>query len=99
MHKNNIDMLDAGHRTNIKGGRNALYALLRKHGHFHGDNTPNRELLKQGLFTVEFKQARTAYGIARAYSKTLVTPNGLAWLHEFVKKHGEVKATKNLTAA
>lgn len=88
---NNIDMLDAAQRTGIKGGRTALFALLKKHRLFNQDNTPTRSLIDQGLFRTQFKQAHTRAGIARNYSKAVVTPKGLAWLHDFVQKNGELK--------
>lgn len=86
-----MDMLEAARRTNIKGGRNALYKLLRLKRQFNNDNTPKRPLKDAGFFTVEFTSARQKNGIRREYSKTWVTPDGLTWLHEFVEEHGEKK--------
>ncbi|SEQ48358.1 Phage antirepressor protein KilAC domain-containing protein [Amphritea atlantica] len=86
-----IDMKEAAQRTGIKGGRNALFALLKKHGHLNKDNTASHTMIKLGYMRNELKQARTHSGIERNYYKPAITPTGISWLHEFVKQHAEIK--------
>ena len=89
--RNCIDMKEAASRTGIKGGRNGLFALLRQYGHLNKDNTASLNMIQQGYMFNEVKQAKTHSGIARDYYKTLITPNGISWIHDFVKQHGEIK--------
>lgn len=95
MHKC-IDMLEAAKRTGIKGGRQALMALLRNHGHLvrnrgSNDQTVSQKMIELGYMKNELKQARTCGGIDRNYYKPVVTEKGISWLHDFVKEHGEIK--------
>lgn len=88
----NLDMQAAAAHTNVKGGRNGLYALLKKLGHFNPDNTPRQQLVKQGLFVLEPKRGHYRNGsMHRDYYKPWATPAGLLWLHEIVREHGTTK--------
>lgn len=86
-----IDMQEAAQRTNIKGGRAGLYALLRKLKLFNIDNTPKRHLVQKGLFTLETKKAQIKGRPDRPYLKPWATTDGLLWLHEIVDQHGTKK--------
>lgn len=65
--------------------RAKLFALLKGKGLFNADNTPRIDLVRAGLFTVRVRQFdNPVSGISRQYATTLVTGNGLSWLHALV---------------
>ncbi|MCV6612884.1 MAG: phage antirepressor KilAC domain-containing protein [Amphritea sp.] len=94
-----IDMKEAAQLTNIKGGRQALMALLRKHGHITKSpcgrsHTASHRLIQIGLLRNQLRQARTGSGVPRNYYKVVVTEKGISWLTGFVKQYGELKEQK-----
>ena len=82
-HIHGLSMQAAAKQLGIS--RNALFALLRTHGHLNADNTPRHHLVREGLFTVDTRAFNNRVsGIRRHYTVTLVTGTGLSWLHSLV---------------
>lgn len=92
-----MDLSSAAKQLGI--GRTRLCRLLRSQGYFYRDNTPRHSLIKAGLFRVETRGYRNRAGIDKQYSATLVTGQGLAWLHEVIEQHNEEQTRRHQAAS
>lgn len=74
-----------GNHASINMGRNLLFAELRRRGILQKNNQPYREHVEAGRFAV--KTTRIVIGgVEQPYAQTVVTPKGLAWLHQVLGK-------------
>ncbi len=55
------------------------------------NNLPRLDLVKQGYFRVDVRSYRRPSGIEVPYSVTLVTPNGMAYLRDFLEQEEQEK--------
>jgi anti-repressor protein len=73
-------------------GRNKLFEFLREIKVLRGNNLPYQEYIDRGYFAVrQYSVTHYTTGIENK-TQTLVTPRGMAFIHESLVKHGKVTA-------
>jgi Rha family phage regulatory protein len=73
-------------------GRNKLFEFLREIKVLRGNNLPYQEYIDRGYFAVrQYSVTHYTTGIENK-TQTLVTPKGMAFIHESLVKHGKVTA-------
>lgn len=72
-------------------GRNKLFEFLREVKVLRSNNLPYQEYLDRGYFSVrQYPITHFTTGIENK-TQTLVTPKGMAYIHELLVKHGKIK--------
>lgn len=73
-------------------GRNKLFQFLRDQKVLRSNNLPYQEYIDRGYFDVrQYSITHFTSGIENK-TQTLVTPKGMAYIHDLLIKHGKVSA-------
>lgn len=73
-------------------GRNKLFQFLRDQKILRSNNLPYQEYIDRGYFNVrQYSITHLTQGIENK-TQTLVTPKGMAYIHELLRKHGKLPA-------
>ena len=86
-----IKAIQVQHTTYGLLGRNLLYRYLRSKGIICQNNTePYQDYVNRGFFTLKFIEI----GNGRTETQTLITPSGVEWLYQYLKKDPEIVIKK-----
>lgn len=73
-------------------GRNKLFQFLREQKILRANNLPYQEYIDRGYFNVrQYSITHLTQGIENK-TQTLVTPKGMAYIHDLLRKHGKLPA-------
>lgn len=73
-------------------GRNKLFEFLREQKILRSNNLPYQEYVDRGYFAVrQYSITHYTTGIENK-TQTLVTPKGMAYIHDLLVKHGKITA-------
>lgn len=79
-----VSLAQAAAILNLRYGNVTLVRVLRKMGVLKADNTPTREYLDRGYFTVKEKSISTCDGV-KILRSTRVYQKGLSWMARILK--------------